>query len=154
MHPSVLEKLRILATAESEGTRILKILLLGQPSLNLVLDSPRMAELVATKAPRFSLGSLSEDQTAAYVAHRLRAASAADPDALMPHTLMPQIYAVAGGVPAKINRLCERALATAAAEDDTRVTMSALEHAIDELGWRNRMATPAPVTVNRETAEL
>ena len=87
MHPSVLEELRCLAAVEAEGARVLKILLLGQPSLNHVLDSPRMAELIAANVPRFSLGPLSEDQTAAYVAHRLRAAGARDPDALMPHTL-------------------------------------------------------------------
>jgi len=144
MHPSVLEELRILATAESEGTRILKILLLGQPSLGLVLESPRMAELVATKAPRFSLGPLSEDQTAAYVAHRLRAAGAADPDALMPYTLMPLVHACTGGVPARVNRLCERALSYAAIEGAPFVTTSALEMAIDELGWQHRVPPPVP----------
>jgi len=113
MHPSVLEELRCLAAIQAEGARILKILLLGQPSLNLVLDSPRMAELVAGSVPRYSLGPLSEDQTAAYVAHRLRAAGAPDPDRLMPHTFMPQIHACTGGVPARINRLCAQALAFA-----------------------------------------
>ena len=78
MHPSVLEELRCLAAAEVDGVRVLKVLLLGQPSLNLVLESPRMAELVTANAPRFSLGPLSEDQTAAYVAHRLRAAGAVE----------------------------------------------------------------------------
>ena len=136
MHPSVLEELRCLAAVEVDGVRVLKVLLLGQPSLNLVLESPRMAELVTANAPRFSLGPLSEDQTAAYVAHRLRAAGAANPDALMPYTLMPQIHACSGGVPARINKLCARALAWAASEGAPLVTTSALDHAIEELGWQ------------------
>jgi general secretion pathway protein A len=144
MHPSVLEELRCLAGVESEGARILKILLLGQSSLNLVLESPRMAALMATNVPRFSLGPLSEDQTAAYVAHRLRAAGAADPDALMPYTLMPLVHACTGGVPARINRLCERALSYAAIEGAPFVTTSALEVAIQELGWQHRVP-PMPV---------
>lgn len=127
MHPSVLEELRSLAAAEVDGTRVLKVLLIGQPSLNLVLESPRMAQLVTPNAPRFSLGPLTEDQTAAYVAHRLRAAGAANPDGLMPYTLMSHIHACSGGVPARINKLCARALAWAASEGALLVTTSALD---------------------------
>lgn len=138
MHPSVLEELRCLAGVEVDGVRVLKVLMLGQPALNHVLESPRMAELLALSVTRFSLGPLSEDQTAAYVAHRLRAAGAGNPDALMPYTLMPQIYSYTGGVPLQINRLCERALACAAAEDASLVTNDALERAIAELGLHER----------------
>ncbi len=145
MHPSVLEELRGLAAAEVDGVRVLKVLLLGQPALNLVLESPRMAELVTANAPRFSLGALTEDQTAAYVAHRLRAAGASNPDALMPYTLMSHIHGCTGGVPARINKLCERALAWAASEGAPLVTTSALDHATDELGWQHKRPI-APVT--------
>jgi general secretion pathway protein A len=136
MHPSVLEELRALAAAEVEGMRVLKVLLLGQPSLNLVLESPRMAQLVSSNTPRFSLDPLTEDQTAAYVAHRLRAAGASNPDALMPYTLMAHIHACTGGVPARINKLCASALAWAASEGAPFVTTSALDHATEELGWQ------------------
>ena len=142
MHPSVLEELRHLAALQHDGTRVLKILLLGQAGLAHVLESPRMAELMSGAAPRFTLDPLSDDQTAAYVAHRLRAAGAPNPDALMPYTLMPQIHACTGGVPARINRLCERALTIASAAGSENVTPSALDQAIDELGLRDR-ALPA-----------
>lgn len=138
MHPSVLEELRGLAAAEVDGVRVLKVLLLGQPSLDLVLESPRMAELMTGNVPRFSLGPLTEDQTAAYVAHRLRAAGASNPDALMPYTLMSHIHACTGGVPARINKLGARSLAWAASEGAPLVTTSALDHATEELGWQSR----------------
>jgi general secretion pathway protein A len=142
MHPSVLEELRCLAAVQAEGARILKVLLLGQPSLNLVLDSPRMAELVAGSVPRYSLGPLSEDQTAAYVAHRLRAAGAPDPDMLMPHTLMSQIHACTGGVPAKINRLCSAALACLREEGGPALSPQNLDRAIAKLGWTGKKLAP------------
>jgi type II secretory pathway predicted ATPase ExeA len=141
-HPLVVEELRQLATIEAEGARVLKVLMLGGPSLNHVLDSPRMAESLMSIAPRFALSALSEDQTGAYAAHRLRAAGSANPDVLLPHTLMQQIYACTGGVPAAINRLCSRALACAADEGLQTVTVTALERAIQELGLQNR-ALPA-----------
>jgi general secretion pathway protein A len=138
MHPSVLEELRHLAAVEVDGIRTLKVLLLGQPALNHVLESPRMSELTAANMPRFALGPLNEDQTAAYVAHRLRAAGARNPDALMPYTLMPQIHACTGGVPAEINRLCQQALICAADEPALGVTEAALEEAIEAAGMTER----------------
>lgn len=138
MHPSVLEELRHLAAVEVDGVRTLKVLLLGQPALNHVLESPRMSELTAANMPRFALGPLNEDQTAAYVAHRLRAAGARNPDALMPYTLMPQIHACTGGVPAEINRLCQQALVCASSEPALGVTDAALEEAIEDMGMTER----------------
>lgn len=135
MHPSVLEELRYFAALEVEGSRVLKVLLLGQPALNRVLESPRMSELLTPGVMRFGLGALSEDQTAAYVAHRLRAAGAVNPDDLMPYTLMPAIFAASGGVPLRINQLCERALICAVADAENHVTAVALERARSELGW-------------------
>jgi general secretion pathway protein A len=142
MHPSALEELRALAAVEHDGQRILKILLLGPAGLLHVLESPRMAQLMSTPALRFALDPLSDDQTAAYVAHRLRAAGAENPDALMPYTLMPQIHACTGGVPGQVNLLCEKAVANAVAEGASTVSVTALEQAIDQLGLRDK-ALPA-----------
>ncbi len=138
MHPSVLEELRCLAAVEHDGVRVLKILLLGQPALNLVLESPRMVELMTGNVSRFSLNAFTEDQTAAYVAHRLRAAGAPNPDSLMPYTLLPQIHACSLGIPANINKLCQRALVHAREEGAGLVTSSALDKAIEDLGWVRR----------------
>lgn len=137
MHPSVLEELRALAAIDVEGIRALKLLLLGQPTLQFVLQSPRMGGLMNASVPRFVLGPLSEDQTAAYVAHRLRAAGAANPDALMPSALMRSIYGYTAGNPARINRLCEQAITYALVERSNYVSANALNlaAAAAELQW-------------------
>ena len=152
MHPSVLEELRCLAAVEHDGVRVLKILLLGQPALDLVLESPRMAELVKGNVSRFFLNPLSEDQTAAYVAHRLRAAGAPNPDALMPYTLLPQIHACSLGIPANINKLCTRALIHAREEGAGQVTHSALDKAIEDLGWERRRLRMENAVLEQVTA--
>jgi hypothetical protein len=150
----VLEELRCLAGIAHEGMRVLKILLLGQPALNLVLESPRMAELVTGNVSRFSLSPFSEDQTAAYVAHRLRAAGAPNPDALMPYTLLPQIHACTLGVPANINKLCTRAFIHAREEGASLVTHSALDKAIEDLGWERRRLRLENAVLERQVAAL
>ncbi|MDY6948960.1 MAG: FHA domain-containing protein, partial [Pseudomonadota bacterium] len=154
MHPSVLEELRCLAAIEHEGVRVLKMLLLGQPALNLVLESPRMVELMAGNVSRFSLAAFSEDQTAAYVAHRLRAGGAPNPDALMPYTLLPQIHACSLGIPANINKLCMRALVHAREEGASQVTSSALDKAIEDLGWMRRRLNLEIAALEQQVAAL
>jgi general secretion pathway protein A len=110
-----------------------KLLLLGNHALNRVIDSPRMANLVVGRAPRIGIESFNEDQVAAYVAHRLRAAGAIDPDALAAPTLMPQIHRYTAGVPRLINRLCENALAVAMELGEVRLTALALSRAAETL---------------------
>jgi len=138
MHPLVLDEIKALAEIAVDGARAIKLLLLGQPLLNHVVDSPRMGELMKGGASRFHLPALSEDQVSAYVAHRLRAAGAADPDQLMPYTLMSKVHLYTGGVPAEVNRLCTQALACAAVRGDAVVTMQALDEALDILGLQPR----------------
>lgn len=147
--PLVIEELRRLATLEAEGARILKVLMLGGASLNHVLDSPRMAESLMSAAPHFALAVFTEDQTAAYVAHRLRAAGASNPDVLMPHTLMQQIHSCSGGVPARINRLCSRAMRCAMDAGLQTVTAAALDRAIEDLQLQ---AYALPAIMQRDLA--
>jgi len=149
MHPSVLEELRCLAAVTHDGVRMLKMLLLGQPALDLVLESPRMAELVTGNVSRFSLGPLTEDQTAAYVAHRLRAAGASNPDALMPSMLLPQVHACSLGIPANIHKLCARAMVHAREEGASAVTSSALDKGIEDLNWVRRRLRPDDPVMNQ-----
>lgn len=134
MHPFVLEELRCLAALEVAGERALKLLLLGQPPLTHVLDSPRMAEVLGSRVPRYVLGAFSEDQTAAYIAHRLRAAGASDPDALMPLSIVRQIHVRSRGIPARINDICERALAEASSAGVETIDEIALTAAFEALG--------------------
>lgn len=145
MPPLVLDELKTLAEISVDGARPLKLLLIGQPLLNHVVDSPRMGELMRSGALRFALPALTEDQVAAYVAHRLRAAGASDPDQLMPYTLMSRIHLHAGGSPGLVNSLCTQALACAAVLDSPVVTAQALDEAIDTLGLEARTPVPAAV---------
>jgi type II secretory pathway predicted ATPase ExeA len=150
MHPSVLEELRCLAALECDGARILKVLLLGQPSLNHVLESPRMSGLLGAEVRRFSLSPLSEDQMAAYVAHRLRAAGAASPDDVMPYTLMSYLHQCTGGVPLKVNQLCGQALACAVATEQPAVGPETLEFAMAALSWSAPATRKVSVAPNEQ----
>lgn len=134
MQPLVLEELRYIASLELEGARLLKLLLLGSPLLNRVVDSPRLSSLVPTEVPRVAITGLSDDQLANYVVHRMRAAGAADPDQVLPHTLIPLLQRLTGGVPLLVNRICARALQVAAVDGLTTVTEQTVISAGLQLG--------------------
>lgn len=134
MQPVVLEELRHIASWEIDCQRLVKLLLLGQPLLNHVVDSPRMGKLIPNGIPRVSIAPLSEDQLSAYVAHRLRVAGADDPDRVLPHTLMHLLHRLSGGVPSMVNRLCERTLAVAAVEGQVVIDAQSVLSAAMQLG--------------------
>ncbi len=134
MQPLVLEELRNIASWESSGLRLIKLLLLGQPLLNHVVDSPRLAKLVPAEVPRVTIGPLSEDQLCAYVAHRLRVAGAVNPDHILPHTLMPCLHRLSGGIASVVNRICERALAVAVVDGLSVASPDCLMVAAQQLG--------------------
>jgi len=126
LKPPVLEELRLIGEVTVDDRRIAKLLLLGAYSLQYIIDSPRMASLCEGRTPRLSIDSFSEDQVAAYVVHRLRAAGSFNADQLIPPTLMTAIHRYTGGRPRLINRLCDEALSAAVAAGEARVTESAL----------------------------
>lgn len=142
MHPAVLEELRQVAAIEAEGHRLIKLLLLGRPMLNNVVDSPRMRDLVMAGVPRANIASLTEDQVAAYVVHRLYAAGARDPDRLIPHPLMPAIHVLSRGIPACINQLCARTLTLTATEGLDAATPGCLLAAAEQLELGSAVITP------------
>lgn len=133
MRPAVLEELRAITELEMDAKRVAKVLLLGQHALNHVIDSPRMASLCPGRAPRVTIEPFTEDQVAAYVVHRLRAAGAVDPDVLAPPALMPLIHRYSGGIPRSVNQLCEAAMTIASDLGEARLTELAVTRAAETL---------------------
>jgi len=152
MRPQVLEELRHIGSFETDGARLIKLLLLGQPLLKHVIDSPRMSKLVPSDVPRVVIAGLSEDQLAAYVVHRLRVAGARDPDHLFPAALMPILQRLSGGVPATVNRLCTRALSLAAIVAEAAASSGALLLAAAQLGLDTSFEATAPEEMDEHTA--
>ena len=128
----VLEQLRLLTNLETSERKLLQIILIGQPELRAMLARPELEQLAQRVIARYHLGSLSETETGSYVAHRLAVAGAgaATP---FPRALTAQIFRLTGGVPRRINLLCDRALLGAYAEGSSEVTRAILRRAGGEV---------------------
>ncbi|HEX8788573.1 MAG TPA: AAA family ATPase [Telluria sp.] len=128
----VLEQLRLLTNLETSERKLLQIILIGQPELRTMLARPELEQLAQRVIARYHLGALTAAETGAYVAHRLAVAGAhaASP---IPSSLTPLIHRLTGGVPRRINLLCDRALLGAYVENSRDVTPKILQRAAQEV---------------------
>jgi len=130
-----LEEIRMLSGLETQKEKILHVILVGQPQLNDMLDSPELEQLLQRVRLRFHLRPLSLDESSAYIAHRLAVAGASRTDIFTKETV-PIIYKYTGGIPRLINTLCDTALTVAYADEKETVTIDVLKEAINELQWQ------------------
>lgn len=129
---SVLEQLRLLTNLETSERKLLQIILIGQPELRTLLARPELAQLAQRVVARFHLGPLDADDSAAYVRHRLAVAGLRGALPFDGATLR-RIHALSGGVPRRINQLCDRALLGAYAQGRARVDRATLRRAAAEV---------------------
>ena len=128
----VLEQLRLLTNLETSERKLLQIMLIGQPELRSLLAGPGLQQLAQRVIARYHLGPLGAAETAAYVAHRLAVAGLSGAMPFEPAALR-RIHGLTGGVPRRINLLCDRALLGAFAEGQARVGQRIVDRAASEV---------------------
>jgi general secretion pathway protein A len=128
----VLEQLRLLTNLETSERKLLQIILIGQPELRTMLARPELEQLAQRVIARYHLGSLSVAETRSYVAHRLAVAGAGAGHPF-PASVFGLLHALTGGVPRRINLLCDRALLGAYVENTAQVTKPILRRAAAEV---------------------
>lgn len=134
LSPKVLEEIRMLSGLETQKEKVLHVILVGQPALNELLESPELEQLLQRVRLRFHIKSLSDDEARAYITHRLRVAGMGERHLFQPETF-PIIQKYTGGLPRLINTLCDTALVCAYADQAEVVTGPVLNSAIEELQW-------------------
>jgi general secretion pathway protein A len=128
----VLEQLRLLTNLETHERKLLQIILIGQPELRSQLAAPGMEQLAQRVIARYHLQALSPAETLAYLAHRLAVAGLAGANPFDAGALR-RIHALTGGVPRRINLVCDRALLGAYAHGQARVDRRTVEQAAREV---------------------
>jgi general secretion pathway protein A len=141
---ATLEQIRLLSNLETATSKLIQIIMLGQPELERKLDSDALRQLRQRVTVRWSLHPFSSKDSAAYVNHRLYIAAAADREIFTPAALR-QVHRLTGGIPRLINVLCDRALLAGYAEGEHRIDARRLRQAAREVpdaARRLRDATP------------
>ena len=105
----VLETIRLLSDFETTHSKLIQIVLAGQPQLAQTLMKDSLLQMRQRIAVLTNLKALTSSETAAYIEHRLRAAGWND-KILFSSDALDQIAESSGGVPRSINNLCFNAL--------------------------------------------
>jgi general secretion pathway protein A len=105
----LLEKIRLLSNLEGRKTKLLQIVLSGQPELADRLEEPSLRQLRQRIAIRYALAPLTRADTNRYIEHRL---TIAESRGLVSFTdaAVDRIYEYSRGIPRLVNILCANAL--------------------------------------------
>lgn len=126
-----MEQIRLLTNLETDETKLLQLVLIGQPELNDKLALPELRQFAQRITARYHLGPLTPKETRAYVHHRLAVAGVYDE--IFPDWSLRRIHSASGGVPRLINVLCDRVLLGVYAESARSVSRRHLGRAISEV---------------------
>jgi general secretion pathway protein A len=126
LSPEALEQVRLLTNLETTKEKLLQMVLLGQPELRQLLQRQNLRQLSQRITARYHLAPLNQEETLAYVKHRMQVAGAQS-NPFRP-AAMRALYQRSGGVPRLINIIADRSLSGAYARESGNVT-SALVHA-------------------------
>ena len=105
-----LEEVRLLWNWEQDGERLIQIVLIGQPELRDKLQEPKWEPLRQRIVLSYHLPSLSENDTVAYIQHRLNVAAENGATVRFTSDALESIHAATDGIPRLINVLCDNAL--------------------------------------------
>jgi general secretion pathway protein A len=142
LRPELLEEIRLLTNLETSQQKLLQIVLMGQPELEGVLDSPSLRQLKQRVSLRCQLLPLDEEQTRGYVLSRLERAGAKSEPPIFEPEAMTKIFEYSRGIPRIINNLCENAMVNAFAREQRNVTAEMITEVAADFRLTGSLSTP------------
>jgi type II secretory pathway predicted ATPase ExeA len=140
----LLEEVRLLTNIETSEHKLLQILLVGQPELDDILDSPYLRQLKQRVALHCKLEALDESEVHGYIDKRLQLGGA--PGRLLeifPPETLSRIVAYSRGIPRLINNICDSALVNGYARQEKWIRAEVIEEVATDL--RLNLDEPQPV---------
>ena len=142
-----LEELRMLSNFQLGAHPLLQTLLLGQPEFrSLIQDHPQLEQLRQRVIAAHHLDAMEAGEVQPYVEHRLKCVSWDGNPAFEPR-IFAELYEASGGVPRRINQICNRLLLLGSVEQRARIDRSMLSTVLDEL------ATDGTLPLTRSLAQ-
>jgi putative secretion ATPase (PEP-CTERM system associated) len=127
-----LEEIRLLSNLETEKSKLLQILLAGQPNLRDTIASPELEQFRQRVAVSYHLLPLDVQETAAYIHSRLDHAAIGAPPRF-PADAAELVHRRSGGVPRTINVICDAALVFGYAEERSQIDLALIQDVVAEL---------------------
>ena len=131
--PRALEELRMLSNFQYGDRALLQSFLVGQPELRQLLRSPSMEQLRQRVIASYHLGPLAQEETAAYIEHRLRHVGWKGDNPTLDPAALEAVHEATGGIPRKINSLANRVLLSAFLAEKNQISAEDVESITREI---------------------
>jgi putative secretion ATPase (PEP-CTERM system associated) len=141
-----LEELRMLSNLETEKSKLLQIVLVGQPNLRDKLAAPELEQLRQRITVSNHLPPLDAAETHNYINHRLQHAALGTP-LTFPREATALVHGRSRGVPRIINVICDAALVFGYAEDRRTFDGATIREVLQELETTGVLPRSGPATV-------
>ena len=132
LSPAALEEVRMLSNLETEKSKLIQIVLIGQPNLRELLARPELEQLRQRITVSYHLGPLEGDETHGYINHRLQRAALGAPMQFA-RDVTDLIQDASRGLPRKINIVADAVLLFGYGEDRHTIDAELARDVLDEL---------------------
>jgi hypothetical protein len=149
--PEAVEELRMLSNFQAGERSLLQSFLLGQPEFRYTLQSEGMQQLRQRVMAAYHLGPMDSSETRAYIEHRLKTAEWKN-DPTFSSDAFAAIFEFTGGIPRKINMLCDRLLLMGYLEELHKIDANATREVVEELKREFALPTAAAPNVQAQAA--
>ncbi len=140
MPPKSLEALRLISNLETETSKLVHIVLFGQPELDRMLSHSSLRQLLQRITFSYELPPLDFEGTRNYISHRATTAGF-DSGALFSDAAMKAVFKASKGVPRLINILCHKSLMVAYGKGASQVDKRHMVAAINDTQGLETSAT-------------
>ncbi|MDG3084798.1 AAA family ATPase [Vibrio hannami] len=125
-----LETLRLFGNFETENSKLLQLVILGQPELDIRLQANHLRQFRQRITFNAGLRSLTLDETYAYISHRIHVCGARDD--IFSSGIKKSIWKASGGIPRLINQICHKSLLLAFNDRSVQVNNKHLFDALQD----------------------
>jgi len=132
----LLEEVRMLSNLETDTSKLLQIILVGQPELRKTLAQPELRQLRQRISISCHLMPLSRQETEDYIFHRLEIAGNRNAVSFDEGSI-DIIYSFSRGIPRLVNIICDFLMLSAFAEETKRMTRELVQEVIGEIEIEN-----------------
>jgi MSHA biogenesis protein MshM len=128
---ATLEEIRLLSNLETRQSKLLQLVLFGQPELDVNLSVPSIRQLRERISYQFHLSPFAQDEVQEYLMFRLRGAGYRGPNPFSPGA-MKKIRKLSNGLSRRINLLADKSLLAAFIDKKDLVAPKHVEKAAAE----------------------
>ena len=151
LNHDLMDEIRVLSNVEFDHRKLINIFFVGQSEFNKLLLEERNRPLRQRITYSYHLKPLTEKETGAFIAHRLKVAGAAS--SIFNAEAVSEIYCFSQGVPRLINIICDHALLTGYSANLNCIDLAIIKECAKELQITeniNPLSPPKPAAIEHD----